>query len=147
MDFNPEEFMQSMTIEGVLDTEYSPVPENDYLAAVDRISMRGPKEAGQSPIMEVFWKIDKPEDEGVQGPTSRQSVFLDVGDEGRVARGKNNNIVLGKLLDALKQNKPGWHPNQLIGQIARIHVRNRPGPVGTQYEGRIFDDVDAVVAI
>jgi hypothetical protein len=45
----------------------------------------------------------------------RMRLSLDLSDAGGLATGPNKNVALGRLRDALNQNKPGWTPQQLLG--------------------------------
>ena len=87
--------------------------------------------------MEVYWIID---DQGVRElmesdeVVCRQSLWLAFDDNGALQFGKNKNVHLNRLRDALKQNtgKP-WSPNMLLGQVATILVKHRIGDDGTPY--------------
>jgi hypothetical protein len=45
----------------------------------------------------------------------RMCLGLDLSDAGGLATGPNKNVGLGRLRDALNQNKGGWTPQQLLG--------------------------------
>ncbi len=149
MSFDAESFLSGLQTDGALPTNYSPVPEGEYVATVDRLEVSPPKLEGQSPILGVFWKIDDPTNDQADGRSPRQSIFLDVTAGGKLDSGPNKNVKLGRVAKALGQDtsSPEWNPLLLQGGAARIVVTNRPGEPGTAYEGRIFDDVKDVVAL
>lgn len=140
--FDPEIFLATTTEES-LSTQYVPVPEGEFQAVITKIDARNPK---GNAILDVTWEID---DEGVRAetgmdhPTCRQSVFLDMNDNGSLATGKGKNVQLGRLREALGQNNPNqpWAPSMLEGNVARVTVSHR------MYEGNIFADVKGVTKI
>ena len=79
--------------------------------------------------MNVTWEIDDPalaERLERDRLTSRQSVFLDMGPDKKLETGKNKNIGLGRLREAVGQNTPGqpWAPSMLEGAAGRITVEH-----------------------
>jgi len=125
-NFDPDTFM-SQTTEESCETTYKPIPEGDYQAVITKVEGRNPK---GNAILDVHWGIDDPSlgaELGIENPTVRQSVFLDVNDQGALMTGANKNVQLGRLRDAVNQNAPGqpWAPSMLEGQVARISVKHR----------------------
>ena len=125
-NFNPEAFMQTQ-IEAQGETDYTPIPEGEYRALLKEVNAgTTPKGA---PFLEVYWVID---DEEVRQlldddePTVRQTLWLDIDDNGMLAIGKNKNIKLNRLRDALGQNtgKP-WAPSMMEGNVAIVQVGHR----------------------
>lgn len=143
--FDEDAFM-SNTSEGEMSTEYTPVPIGEYSAVVKKVGTRsGSGEKGDWAVLDVTWVID---DEsivkltGMDEPTVRQSIFLDVTDSGGLDYGKGKNIHLGRLREALNQNTgAAWSPTMLVDNVATILVDHR------LYEGRTFADVKSVSAI
>lgn len=141
-DFNAEQFMQT-EVEGQLETEFTPIPEAEYRAVIKEVKPDSTPKG--SPFLELIWIID---DAGVRElmgqdePTCRQTVWLDISDNGALEFGKNKNVGLGKLRDALGQNdgKP-WSPLMLMGQPATVNVKHRLGS-----EGGTFSEVKGVRA-
>lgn len=126
--FNPDDFMNVQT-EEVLETEYTPIPEDEYLAVIKKVEADTYGEKN-SPALAITWLID---DEGVKAltgmdePTCRQTIWLDIDENtGFLAIGKNRNVKLGKLRAALGQNdgRP-WSPAMLEGQVARVQIKHR----------------------
>ena len=73
-------------------------------------------------------------------PTARQTIWLDVNEQGGLVFGKNKNVSLGKLRDALGQNTGApWSPTHLIGQPATVLIKHRMGS-----EGGVFSEVKGV---
>lgn len=139
--FDTESFL-STTVEGEMSTEFVPVPEGEYTAIIKDVKAR---QAKSSHIMDVVWEIDDPEVRevtGMENPTVRQSIFLDMTESGSLDLGKGKNIALGRLREALGQNGPGaWAPSMLLGQAAKVRVEHRI------YEGKTFADVKAVASL
>lgn len=142
--FNPDAFMTTTTTES-LSTQLLPWPLNDdgYTAAIKSVNIRTAKERQ---ILDVVWTTD---DEavkkatGLPEPTVRQSIFLDLTDSGVLDVSKGKNIQLGRLREALGQNKAGkpWAPAQLIGAVAKLIVSHRMDGETT------YTDVKSVVAL
>ena len=132
MSFDADTFLHT-TVDQANETAFQPVPEDEYEAIVNGIDIR---QAKDNTILEVTWDIlndalrtsmnrDK--------VTVRQSVFLDIADNGTLAMGPNTNIQLGRLRDALGQNTAApWSPSDLIGAgpawIKVIHRENKNDP-------------------
>lgn len=125
--FNHESFLNTETTDSN-DTQYTPVPEGEFPACVKDIKARTTS-SGKA-VLDVNWKID---DAGVEAATGmkentvRQSIFLDITENGGLDNGKGKNVQLGKLRDALGQNASGkaWRPGMLVGGVARVKVSHR----------------------
>jgi len=143
--FSPEELMD-MTAEGGMETQFVPVPVGEWDAYIEKIETRsGTSEKGNDwTMLDVFWTITAGEviqETEQDEPKVRQSIFLDFDDNGRLAMGKNKNIGLGRLRDALGQNGPGpWKFSDLVGGSAIVRVEHR------EYNGAVFSEVKAVSA-
>lgn len=142
--FDPDLFMNSETTDAN-DTSFVPVPEGEFTAAIESVE---PRKAGDKPVLEVKWAIDDQgvrDATGMQKPTVRQTIWLDVTEAGGLDGGKGKNIGLGKLREAVGQNKPGqrWAPGMLVGQVARVVVKHRSG----KEPGEVFADVKGVAAL
>lgn len=142
--FDPDSFMNSSTTDAN-DTRYTPVPEDDYPAAIDKVEAGT---AGGKPVLNVTWKITDDRIKaalGMESASVRQTIWLDITEQGGLDGGKGKNVGLGKLRDALGQNTPGkpWSPGMLMGQVAQIKVAHRSG----KEPGEVFADVKAVTAL
>lgn len=139
MSFDPDQFL-SGTVTGEMSTDFTPIPEGEYNAVIEKVEARQTRNGGA--ILDVTWTIDDQsvrEATGMQSPKCRQSVFLDVTASGGIDISKGKNIGLGRLREAVSQNGPGaWAPSMLIGNVARVKVEHR------LYEGNTFADVKKV---
>lgn len=124
-------------------TTYTPIPEGEFKAIVDKQAIR---QAKDSLILDITWKIDDPvvaEATGIETPSCRQSIFLDVAENGTIDFGKGKNINLGRLREALGQNRSGapWSFGMLVGQIAKVKTKQRKDGEN------IYTDVTAVTKL
>lgn len=137
------------TVETPFDTIRTTVPpKDDYLGVIDDVKSRVVEtKQGARVILDLFWHIL---DEQVAAalnlpkPIVRQSVFVDFDETGtRLARGVNQNIVLGQVREAVGQNGPGaWAPRMLKGAgPARLKVSERIDEKNTAIK---YNDVDRV---
>jgi len=142
MTFNADAFM-STEVEGELDTEFTPIPEAEYQALIKEIKP-GTTQKG-STFMEIIWIVDSQEVRdllGLEEPTTRQTVWLDFTEAGALEFGKNKNVSLGRLREALGQNTGApWKPTDLLGQVATVDIKHRLGD-----KGGIFAEVRGVRA-
>jgi hypothetical protein len=122
--FNPEAFMNA-SVTDASDTQYLQVPEGEYTAVIDAVTPRT-TQTGKA-LLNVKWKVTDEAAKAATGmaePSVFQTIWLDVTEEGGLDMGKGKNIGLGKLRDAVNQNKPGqpWSPGMLVGQPAKVKV-------------------------
>lgn len=142
MSFDPDTFLNETVTED-LSTDYVPVPEGEFPAVIKEVKARVAK---TSTILDVTWSIDDQgarDATGMEDPTVRQSIFLDISDSGNLDLGRGKNVQLGRLREALDQNRPGmaWTPNMLHGQPALVLVSHR------EWEGRTYADIKSVAAV
>ena len=144
--FNAEDFM-SQTIDDELDTHVKPIPEEEYSPAIiSKVApSSGVSDKGPWACLDVFWGIDDAvlsERLGRDKLTSKQRLFLDVDETGRLMVGTGQNVALGRLRDAVGQNGPRpWSPSMLVGQAGTVLVENY------LYEGETYDRVKKVTAL
>ena len=129
--FNADAFLNT-EITGEMDTKMIPIPDGDFNAQVAKVAFREvtQKDGVKRAIMDVTWDII---DEGVkketklEKPMARQSVFLDLNEQGGLDMGKGRNIQLGRLREAVGQNRSGkaWSPANLTGQMAVVSIKQR----------------------
>lgn len=122
--FDADAFMNS-SVADANSTQYTPVPEGEFQASIASVTPRSTT-TGKA-LLNVAWKVDDETvraETGMAEPTVYQTIWLDVTDSGGLDMSKGKNVGLGKLRDALGQNKPGqpWSPGMLIGQVALIRV-------------------------
>lgn len=135
--FNPETFLGTATeVAGA--TRYFPPPAKEYPRAQitkvegKQIESKQPATLGQKYIViEVTWELLDDEARKateMDHPTARQSIFVDLTPQGGLDFGKNKNVPLSKLREAVGQNKSGkkWAIAHLMGQSARVIVIHDP---------------------
>jgi hypothetical protein len=130
-------------------TQYVPVPEGEYVAVVEKQTIR---QAKSSVILDVTWKIDDAGDAeatGMANPQVRQSIFLDVGENGNLEFGKGKNVALGRLREALGQNVSGqpWTFQHLVGQLAKVRVVHRADTTSTPGETIMRAEIGGVTKL
>ena len=132
----------SITIEEESSVEYIPVPEDDYMAVIDKYTV---DTVNDSVIMKVSCKIDAPEVEDAHEKVVPYEIWLDITDAGHLDMKKGKNVRLGRLRAAIGQNVPGepWSPDMIVGQPLRIKVKNRVD----NNTGEIFSKAAACSAI
>ena len=123
--FDPEIFLAKET-DAQFETKYTLVPEDDYTALIEKVVGRQ-TQTGQI-VVDVIWNLmdidELKEKLNLRQAFVKQGIFLDY-ENGILAEGENANINLGKLREAVNQNKKGkpWSFNQLIGAgPATVHV-------------------------
>lgn len=126
------------------ETTFTPIPEGEYTATIDKLKMRSPKEG--MALLDIVYDIDDPDLAqrlNRQKVTVRQSVFLDI-ENGKLATGPNQNVDLGRVREAVGQNQPGkpWAPSMLEGagpvKIIVGHRQDKTDPA------KVYDDVKKV---
>jgi len=162
-DFDPETFMHQ-TVDKPLETDYTLVPEAEYQAFIDDFTheafeefefeyKRGPN-AGQPGSMQKFNCPFVLADEGVKTLMGRDKVTvikpltLNLKDGG-LDWGKNKNVELGKIREAVGQNVANqtWQIAQLRGAgPVMVKVIHRSGK---RKDGSPFKvaEIDRVVRI
>lgn len=124
--FDPDAFLNTQTTEAN-ETHYTPVPGGDYKGVISDLKLRTPKE---SVIAELYWQLlDVPDavlkEFGREKVIVRQSVFLDI-ENGVLAQGKNKNVQLGMVREALGLNT--------AGQPFSLRMLNGAGPAQLRVE-------------
>jgi hypothetical protein len=148
--FNPTTFLDT-TIEGPLETRRTTVPAKDgYLAVIDDVKTRVVEsKQGARVILDVFWELVEDEVKTALNMTKvtvRQNIFLDFDETGKLAKGINQNIVLGQVREAVGQNGVGaWAPRMLKGAgPCRLKVSER---VDERNVAIKYNDVDRVTRL
>ena len=127
--FDPDAFAQTQ-VDGAMDDHLTPCPPGDRSGQVNKFVTRqfvSEKDGKTYTVMDVFWNILDDESKKVTGmdnPMCRQSIFIDLTEEGALDNNKGKNIQLGALRTAVGQNSKGkaWHPNKLNGALAICHI-------------------------
>lgn len=152
--FDTENFLDTQ-IEQNIDTSFEPIPEGDYPAKIidgeNAINIRSGVSAKGNAwcMMDVVWEIDDPqlaEEIGRDPVRVRQSIFLDMTEQGGLDLGKGKNRQLGFLREAVGQNSEGqpWSPRMLQGQVALINVGHRPNNDNPEI---LYDEVRRVAPL
>lgn len=136
--------IQNMVIEGANSTQVVPVPEGEYRAVVKAVDAREvtKQDGTRVPVVRVTWVVDAQNLPGTNEVT--QDIWLDLTPQGTIDMSEGKNVALGRLREAVGQNKPGkpWSFQQLVGQAARILVTHR-----TTDSGEVFGQVRKVTAL
>ena len=152
--FNPELFLNT-TVTETLDTQLIPVPEGEYTAVSSPVSAesfrsfdikRGDRAGTKGYALDLEWTIN---DESLKAqigrePKVRQSLMLDTTADGTgLDFGKGRNIGLGRLREALGQNKDGqpWSFAMLGSQVARVKVKHH------LVDDKVYAEVSEVSAV
>ena len=128
--FDPDLFVGAEE-EGGFETTYEKVPPGEYNAVIDSIAAKKvDTKDGVKAVMDVTWHIldeEVKKETELEKPTCRQGIFLDVNKKGGLDRGKNKNVALGRMLEAIGINdgKP-WSPGSIVGSQAIARVEHKP---------------------
>lgn len=122
--FNPDTFLNSETNEANA-TTYVPVPEGEFNASIKDVKPRVLSD-GRA-VLDLSWIVDDEQarvETGMAEPLVRQTLWLDITEQGGLDFGKGKNVGLGRVREALGQNQSGkpWAPGMLIGGVAKIKV-------------------------
>ena len=128
--FDPDLFLGG-EMKGGFDTSFARVPPGEYSAMIDDVKVRKVNtDDGERAVMDVTWLIideDVKKETELERPTCRQGFFLDVNDKGGLERGKNKNVGLGRLLEALGIDQGDkWSPEGLKSSMAVVRVEHKP---------------------
>ncbi len=126
--FDKETFMNAEVV-GAMETVYTPVPEGEWPGYVKDLDMR---EVNDSPVIDLVWVIidDRVKEQlGIDEPTVRQTLFLDVDSNGSLSFGPNKNVQLGRVREVAGLNDPSQPFNfrmlQGIGPFT-LKISNNP---------------------
>lgn len=130
--FSVEDFLAT-TITDAGSTQATAVPTGEYVAIATKMSLRNvDTKDGARVILELSWDIQD-QDGRVKTVTgrdknfARQSLWLDLTDDGKLDMSKGQNIGLNRVREALGQNKAGvaWRPDQLLNCPAQVSVEDQ----------------------
>lgn len=146
--FNPDDFLNS-TVTGVLATRRPPMPEiEEATLLIKDLNARMTGGDNPQPVLDVTMVVDEQVARDVTGmtePTVRYGCWLDLTPEGDLDMSEGKNIQLGRLREAVGQNQDGvaWQPSQLLGQVLRGKITQRPDKNDPE---TIYNDVVAIKA-
>ena len=140
MTFDPQSFLNDQSVDGKLETQFTPIPAREYIALIQKIEARQmakTSEPGEWTVADFTLAIDDAaakEATGLANPTLRDSVFLDIDPAtNKLAQGKNKNIALGRYLEATGLNGQVGNPFQmLLGKMVKIQVVVEPDKKNAQ---------------
>lgn len=115
--FNPDTFL-SIEITGASEVKYTPVPVGEYQTFIDDIELTVWQDQKILQVTHVLISEELKAKLGLEKPTVRQGIFLDLDEvTGALEFGPNKNVALGRLREACKQNDPKkkWNFNMLRG--------------------------------
>lgn len=133
-NFDPQSFLQEPVVGG-FSTRVNPIPDGDYPAIVTKYDARQMQASDGSgrlfTTVDVTFEIDDQrarEATGMDKPTSRMTVFLDLTDDGKLDRSKGKNVQLGRLLEGLGLNDESkqFQWPDLVGKPCVVHVEGSP---------------------
>lgn len=134
MSLDPQTFLH-MTVNQSNATKVELPEDGDYVAQIvdvtgREVTFKSGDRAGTKGIgLDVIWQIDDPavHEKLGRNPKVRQSMLLDMTPEGSLDFGKGRNVSLGRLREAVDQNKDGqaWGFFMLKGSVATITVKQR----------------------
>lgn len=155
-DFDPDDFLQQ-TVDKPLEVEFTLVPPGEYMATIDDFDKdameqvdftykKGPR-AGTAGTM---YKLTLPfviDDESVKKEMGRDKVtvskqlILDLDENNKLAEGRNKNVELGRIRDAVGQNDGSpWTIAHLRGagpvvvRVSHVEFERRDGSHGKRTE-------------
>jgi hypothetical protein len=131
--FNAEAFM-GQTTTSAMETSIKPISEGVHPGQVTKLEIRHLDPTDRNPngsyVLDVTWEVLSEvakKDTGLDHPTARQGIFLDVNAQGGLDSGPAKNVQLGRLREAVGQNKAGksWSFNHLMGATADLLIAHR----------------------
>ena len=143
--FDKETFMNA-EVTGAMETNYTPVPEGEWQGYVKDLDLR---EVNDQPVLDLIWAIvdDRVKEQlGIDEPTVRQTLFLDVDANGALQFGPNKNVALGRVREVANLNDPeaafNFRMLQGIGPF-NLKIGHR---VDKRDPSRVYADVQRISA-
>jgi hypothetical protein len=123
--FDPDTFMEQ-SVDGPMDTQVKQVPEGEYRAIIDDFDVEKAFRTFTSNKNGKDYTVFSPpfviQDDAVAADLGRDKVsvfhkgmFIDFNDAGGIDTSSGKNVDLGKLRDAVGQNKGPWKFTMLKG--------------------------------
>ena len=140
-EFDVNAFMNETFDAGQLDTQIIPVPEGEHMAQIGTDEKDVNVRTGVSQknnrawmMLELNCYLTDPNLAAQlkrENPRVRYSFMLDLNNDGKLDLGPQRNVNLGKLRDAVGQNKPGaWSFAMLRGQPIKVKVKQKKSEDG-----------------
>lgn len=129
--FNPDQFLATETGE-VGDTKFIQVPAGEYPGQITRVTPRQieSKKTGETyTLLEITWTFTDPAVKAATAmdePSARQTIFLDLKENGALDFSPNKGVNLSRLRDAVGQQRNGrpWSPSHLMGATAMCLIKH-----------------------
>ncbi len=134
------------TVDTALQTKSDPIPIGPYRAVIKDLGFRtGSSEKGPWIAMDVSYSLDAPDVAtklNRKELTARQSGFITLDSNGKIASGPNQNVWVGKIFEAVGMNKPGVTIGQLKGAgPLQVMIGHRPNKDDATI---VYDEVKSV---
>ncbi len=131
--FDPAKFVDLQVTESN-DTKLIPIPAGEFTGLAEKAEVRAWKSADGTKsglAVDISWVIDDPAVKGItqrDKNTARQSVMLDLNEQGGLDMGKGKNVGLGRLREALNLNAAGapFSIRMIEGKAAKVSVIHEP---------------------
>jgi hypothetical protein len=140
--FDPEMFLNS-EVTKPMSTTRPAMSEMETQGYVKKMQFKNPKD--DLIVLELFWVADSEQarqETGMEEPTVKQSLWIDLNDDGFLDTGEGKNVDLGKVRKAVGQNGEGaWSPAMLEGATATLFIIQDPGKDG---DDNIYNRVKSV---
>jgi hypothetical protein len=135
-NFDVASFMNE-SIDATLDTKLDPIPEGEHMAQIGTddkdvdlasgVSAKNGRAWLRLDMRVTFTDPNLAAQLKREKVTGRYSIMLDLNEQGKLDLRPQRNINLGKLRDAVGQNRPGpWNFNMLKGQPIKVKVKQKP---------------------
>lgn len=147
-NFDPTSFLDA-PVNGASATAYIPHPPGDFPAIISKLAVRQVEDkqniGQQRTLVDVSYETDDANAREVTGlpkPVVRQTLFLDLTEDGKLDMSKGKNVSLGRLREALGLNDPEkpFAFSQLYGQPCIVRVVHNPSKDGKE----VYANVDTV---
>ena len=136
------------------ETKFTPIPDPEdgkgWNAQVEELKPRAikTKDGEEKFVLDITWvvlDVKVKTATGMEKPSVRQTVWLDFTKENALDFGKGKNVQLGRIREALGQNKAGksWKPSDMMGRLAQVITKQRPDADDPEL---IYNDVKKVLA-
>lgn len=130
-----------------LATRSEPIPVGEYLGVIKDLAVRSGmgKDGKQWISLDIQYQLDAPDVAAKLNRkelVARQSNFIDLDASGKLTTGPNQNVWLGKVKDAVGQNRPGIPLGALKGAgPVKVFVGHRADKNDATI---VYDEVKAV---
>lgn len=141
-EFDVNSFMNESMDTPELDLAIIPVPEGEHLGQIgtgdkDVLPKIGSKNGKPWMMLEVRIMLTDPNMATLlqrENPSVRYSFFIDLDEQGKPDFRPQRNVNLGKLRDAVGQNKAGpWSFSMLKGQPVKVKTKQKKADSGDTY--------------